>query len=231
MKPMFQVTVTDITPFDQIADVWSVGQHQALLDEMGVGDLAGLPDDEITEMCLMALQDREPAEAAALLLKYRMGDDLSDGQIQHLCNEMLDEKLWEEYAEIGLHESFYEVAMLLHAAVAGSVPEPDAITVTLNVVATNADGKTLLENPLDESWLIRLLADGMPEDCLLLRLFGEQIRGDAFPEASDIIWSFTSANASRGQVFTLRSSRYLFGDVEPDSEYQSTATPDVIKTD
>jgi hypothetical protein len=48
----------------------------------------------------MAITDFEPNEAAAIVLDYKLSDSLNEGQIQQISNDMLIDKISEEYPEI-----------------------------------------------------------------------------------------------------------------------------------
>jgi hypothetical protein len=51
----------------------------------------------------MALSDYEPNEAAAILLSYKLSEELTEGQIEQISNDMLLDKICEEYPVIKLH--------------------------------------------------------------------------------------------------------------------------------
>lgn len=183
------VSVRSFTELEELEGSWTSADFLRVLEELEFEDAAKLPESELRDMCILALQDREPAEAAAVLLAHRLGDALEPGQIQNASQEMLDEKLWEEYADMELHERMFHVGSLLYQAFPGSVPVPDAVEVRLELKAEDADGERVLAKPLHESLLVRLLADGMPDSATLNRLFGEAVGGQAFPEAESIAWT------------------------------------------
>ena len=188
MKTEFAVRISAIDVLQQLSDSWQPSQFKAMLDDMDYGDTSGVSDAELFEMCLMSLQDREPNEAAEVVMRCRFGDRLRDGQIQNCSHEMLDEKLWEHYAEMSFHEDFFHVGSLLFAAFPSEFPTPDAVRIQLEVEAGNAAGKEVLGKPVQESFVVRLLADGMPDTAVLHRLFDDQLAGGPFPEAESIIW-------------------------------------------
>ena len=188
MKNDFGVRVLGFSNLLEIDGARTSQDFSALLEAMDYGDQSGMGDDELREMCIMSLQDFEPVEAAYLVLKRDLGDVLREGQLQNIANEMLDEKLWEEYADTALHERLFNTGSLLYAAFPGVFPKPDAVRVELEVTAANTDSRELLAPPLDESFLVRLLADGMDEHAVLNRLYGDQITGPSFPNAEEIVW-------------------------------------------
>ncbi|MFT5765944.1 MAG: hypothetical protein ACI8X3_003382 [Saprospiraceae bacterium] len=75
----------------ELPDAWSKQDFLNLLDLLGFSEK--VPDDEIKEMTLMALADQEPEESAEILLKYRLSDQLTKGQIQALSHEMQEDRM------------------------------------------------------------------------------------------------------------------------------------------
>lgn len=227
MKPTFRVRVLSFSILQEIDGAWTAKDFAALLDEMDFGDASGMSDDEVREMCLLSLQDLKPEDAAALVLKQYLGSRLKEGQIRNLANEMLDEKMWEEYADMSLHEGMFNVGSLLYAALPRSFPEPDAVRVTVEVTAANDTARQLLASPLHESFLVRLLADGMEDDSTLHRLFDRQLDGKSFPEADTIVWIVRSAPSDGGtNKIEVISSGYWLDALRDTKSYDSSACPD-----
>lgn len=227
MKPGFEVRVLRFRVLEELEGVWLASDFRALLDMMEFEDSSGIDDAELRDMCLMSLQDLEPRVAAALLLRYRLGDRLSKGEIDNMSNEMLDEKLWEEDADMALHEQLFNVGSLLYAAFPGSVPVPDAVQAALSVTATNEPAEQLVAQPLGESFLVRLLADGMDEGAVLHRLFDEQIQGTSFPEADTIVWTVRCESTGEHAVnVEVISSGYWLDPLREVRSYESNAYAD-----
>lgn len=227
MTSTFDVSVLGFAVLEEIEGAWTGEDFARLLERMEFGDTAGLGAEELREMCVMSLQDRKPAAAAALLLEHRLGDVLSKGQIQNISNEMLDEKLWEEYADMPLHERLFHVGSLLHQAFPRVVPVPDAVDVRLEVTAGDAEGAQILAHPLHESFLARLLAEGMPESATLNRLFEDAIRGAPFPEAESIVW-IVHQEAVEPRTVHLRivGSGHWLDALRGTKSFRSAARPD-----
>lgn len=192
----FHVDVLTFSILEEIADVWTGKEFSELLAEMEFGSTDGMGQSELREMCLLALQDFEPEEAAALVLKYRLGDRLSNGQISNIAADMAEEKPWEEYANMALHEQLFNVSSLLYMAFPSIFPEPDAVRATVRIRALHEGGRKMLQCALNESFLVRLLAAGMDENSVLHRLFDEQLAGDSFPEAEAIIWTLRAESST-----------------------------------
>lgn len=227
MPAPFHVSVLGFSVLEEIEGSWTPDDFQQLLERMDFDDLAGLDAGELREMCVLALRDLEPAQAAALLLQHRLGDVLGPGQIQNVSHEMLDEKLWEEYADMPLHERFFHVGSLLYQAFPRLVAAPDAVEVSLEVTAGDEEGERLLKRPLHESLLVRLLADGMPDAASLNRVFGESVRGRAFPEAESIVWIFDTEPFADGRLrLDVIGSGCWLDALRETRSYASSARPD-----
>ena len=135
---------------------------------------------------------------------------------------MLDEKLWEEYADPALHEIFFNVGSLLYKAFPKSFPYPDAVSIELEILATNESSKTCLNSHLNESLIVRLIADGMDEHSILKRLFKEQLIGNSFPEAESIIWTLKTTHLSQQSIKAkITSSGYWMDAIRDMIDYES----------
>lgn len=134
-----------------------------------------------------------------LCLSSRFGDGLNAGQRQHLAQELKEERLWEEYAEIGFHEELFNVACILNLAFPKEFPEADMVKIRLKAMALSSRSAGNLQN-LNASFIARLLNDGMDEHNTIYRLFGESIASNLFPEAEDVIWNFTQSEFSENEL-------------------------------
>lgn len=215
--------------FETIREMEGARPHEdyvSLLAEMDFDETAGMGPEEIVEMCLMSLQDLKPEEAAALVLKHDMGDTLTPGQINNSAVEMLDEKLWEEYATISLHQRMFTAGGLLYRAFPRIFPKPDAVEVTIAVTAANDEARAELAEPVTDALVLRLLADGMNDHAILRRLFHDQLAGDRFDEAEHILWSYSATESDSGVVIKAVSSGSFFDALEDAESWESTAHSD-----
>ena len=87
-----QVKILNIKTVNELTFYWSNDDFIQLLDRMNLPDANKLNLDELKEMLFMAITDFEPAEAAEIVLTYKLEDRLSAGQIQNIAHDMLDEK-------------------------------------------------------------------------------------------------------------------------------------------
>ncbi len=227
MSPSFRVQVLGFTQLEEIEGARSTEDFAELLDAMEFGDRSGLSAEELREMCIMSLQDLTPVEAAYLVLTHDMGDVLRDGQVRNLATEMLEEKLWEDYADSSLHERMFHAGSLLYAAFPRSFPKPDAVHVELEVKAVNAAAREFLVPSPDESFLARLLADGMDDRAVLNRLYGDQLKGGSFPAASEVVWILHTEEVGEDVMrFGIIGSGYWLDALDEVEGYDSTAYAD-----
>ncbi|MEH6728899.1 MAG: hypothetical protein V7703_22355, partial [Hyphomicrobiales bacterium] len=125
MTNSFHVQVLDFSNLLEIEGAWTNSDFAALLEQMEFGDQSGLAEDDLRDMCLMSLQDLDPDDAAYLVLKHVIGDALREGQLRNMANEMLEEKLWEDYVDPAYHERLFNVGSLLYAAMPRVFLKPD----------------------------------------------------------------------------------------------------------
>jgi hypothetical protein len=230
MKTAFKVQVLSFANIMEIAGTRTVDHYAALLDALEYGDQSDLSDGDKRDMCVLALQGLEPEEAAYQVLKHDMSDVLRDGQMRNIAGEMQDEKLWEEYSNSALHERLFTVGSLLYAAFPGVFPKPDAVRVELEVTALNAAAKALLTASPHESFVVRLLADGMEPDAVLHRLYGDQLAGPSFPEAAEVVWIVNAQPAGDDALrLEIISSGYWLDPLDGTKSYDSAAYADAAR--
>lgn len=228
MKTIFTVKRLDFKTIHELPNSWSNQDYTNLLELMDYSDISELAPEELKEMCLMSLTDNEPEDAAKIVLAYVFKDRLTAGQVDNLSNEMLDEKMWEEYADLALHEDFFNVNQLLYQAFNGKFPQPDAVKFQVKVTTGQKDGVLVFED-FPEAPLIRLLVAGMPQNTLIFRLFEEQIDGEEFKDAKDIIWQLKSEkNSDHEMIFDIISSTYWFHDFKYVGNYEANTHGDEI---
>ena len=227
MKPEFFVEVLNFSELNEIAGIWRDEDFINILDMLEYGDTADLKGQDLREMCLLSLQDLLPEKAAEIILCQHLGNVLKAGQIQNIAREMLDEKLWEEYADISLHERLFHVGALLHEIFPRTSPEPDAVCVSLNIKPMNKISEAMLSNDANESFYVRLIADGIDTTSALNRVFEDQLASRSFAEAAHIIWICTESDqTSESKTVKLIGSGAWFAALSSTQSYISNAYPD-----
>ena len=227
MANTFFVQVHEFSSLLEIDGAWALSDYSKLLDAMEFGDVSKIEEGELRDMCLMSLQDLEPEEAAFRVLEHVIGDSLREGQLRNMANEMLDEKLWEEYVNPSFHERLFNVGSLLYAAFPGIFPKSDAVRIVLDITSENAAALQRVSSSLDESFLIRLLADGMDGHSVLHRMYDDQLKGQSFPEADQVIWTARTVSFNDDTLkLELISSGYWLDPLEETRSHESKAYSD-----
>lgn len=228
MTSHFTVEKLKFVSIQELPNSWNNQNYLDLLDLMDYGDTSELGPEELKEICLMSLTDNDPEDAAKILLEYVFKGRLTKGQIDNLSNEMLDEKIWEEYADLALHEEFFNVNQLLYEAYNGKFPQPEAVKFKVKITDIDNEGFSILKN-FPEAPLLRLLVSGMPENTLIFRLFEEQVAGEEFKDAKDIIWQLKIDSVSENErLVEVISSSYWFHDFKYITSFEGKTHADEI---
>jgi len=221
MKINFKVRPDHVKTIEVLPNSWSTEDYKNLLDIMDYGDTTELSEKELEEMCLLSLSDNETNEAAEIVLKYLFKDALNDGQVQNLSHEMLNEHPWEEYADLSMHETFYNAGQLLYKAYNGKFPHPTAIHFEVTFEVKSKMMLAVFDEDT-EKHVIRILAQGMPENTLLKRLFDDQLEDGPFKDAKDIIWQLNkTAETDTTITFDVLSSNRWFEDFKYVEDFEA----------
>lgn len=223
--PTFQLRVLADETLTALPDAWTRADHVALLAGASVDDLGGMSAADVEELCLLALQDLGPYDAAGAVLRLRVTDALREGQIDQLSHELGADKQWEQYVGIDLHAALFSVGSLLWKAMPGQFPKPDAVWARIEVVTDDDEGRSWLTGELDPAHLVRLIAAGLPPRARLRRLFSDQLEGGPFPEASAIIWTASSTPTATGATIEVVSSQAWLGELHWAEPWTSDAAP------
>ncbi|SDB37962.1 hypothetical protein SAMN03097699_1005 [Flavobacteriaceae bacterium MAR_2010_188] len=230
MKNNFNVEITNYKNIHSLPDYWDSNKYKELLEIMEYGDTAELSDQELKEMCLLSLADNEPEEAAKIILNYIFEEDLNEGQINNLSHEMLSEKLWEEYADINLHEKLFNAHQILFDAYNGKFPNTEAVSFNITIANEDKDELEIFTEENNSAPIVRLLANGMPENTLINRLYKDEIKSENFSEAKDIIWQLNFKGQSSDSInFELISSNYWFKDLKFIDQFEASSHADKIE--
>lgn len=221
MKASFTIEISDYKTLKELPNAWKQEHYLELLEALEFGDTSEIAPSELKEMCMMALTDNEPEEAARIVIDYVFKDRLKSGQKDNLANEITEEKIWEEYADLSMHEEFFNVTQLLYEAFNGKFPHPEAVKFQVTVTSKKeTDLEVFKQNT--EANLVRLLTNGMPENTLINRLFKNQLEGTHFDEAKDIIWQLKKLDTQVKLItFEVISSTYWFHDLKYIKSYET----------
>lgn len=194
----YKLSITNISLLEEIENYWSNTDYVNLLELFDFPDAKSIKPENLVEMLFMAIQDFEPNEAAHVLLTYKLSDYLNEGQIDQVSNEMLLDKVSEEYPDISLHADLYSINQLLFKAYNGRFPNAKASKLSLEISSLE-DSSTEMTKEI----ALRLLAEGLSERSLIKRLFNEQLSSaEKFEEAEDIIWYLNNKGANSYEIIT-----------------------------
>lgn len=227
-KLKYVVKIIELKEVHEIPGAWTHKDFLGILEHVEYEGAAGIPEDELKDMACLALSDFEIEEAAVKVLEYRLGDKLNKGQRQNLATELQEDKLWEEYSDLALHEELFNVGCILYWAFQRNFPEPDIARLQIHISSGNTESKGNLEQPT-AAFLTRILNDGMDEHNIINRLFDDNLMGNSFPEAEHILWNFEAspydAN-THASTFTIYTSWNWVEDLKGVSGYESVAYAD-----
>ncbi|WP_373496722.1 hypothetical protein [Aquiflexum sp.] len=198
----FQIKINSFKILDEVSGYWSTADYIELLDLFGFPDAESASEDSLRELLMMAITDYEPNEAAAIVLEYKLSDDLNKGQIEQISNDMLLDKIAEEYPEINLHGTLFHINQLLFKAFNGKFPNTKASQFACTITPLGKE-----ENiEMTKEVTLKLLNEGLSDSNLIKRLFGDKMTGDIpFPEAEDILWDLAITD---GHHFKILTSEY-----------------------
>ena len=197
----YAIKIHKISTVDELSKVWNVEDFKALLVRFDFANNDINDKKELRELLFMAIADKDPSEAATIVLDYKLGAYLNKGQIDSLSYEMLVDKISEEYPKIGLHKELFNVNQLLYKAFNGKFPNTKATVVDFEITPLfHADRK------ITKEIVLKCFAKNLDSHNIILRLFGKQLNGDEeFVEANDIIWDLEQNETS----YRLITSEYF----------------------
>jgi hypothetical protein len=195
----FKINITSFKTIDEVPEYWSTEDYITLLDLFGFPDAESAEESSLKELLQMAITDYEPNEAAAIVLEYKLNGDLSKGQIEQISNDMLLDKIAEEYPEISLHATLFHVNQLLYKAFNGKFPNTKASHFECTITPLEKNGNVELTKEV----VLKLLDGGLSDSNLIKRLFGDKMTGNTpFPEADSILWNLESKDSTNFKILT-----------------------------
>ncbi|TQI70537.1 hypothetical protein JM79_1448 [Gramella sp. Hel_I_59] len=195
----YKIEVKNVQMVDEIREYWTNENYVQLLERFDYPNADDSKNENLRELLFMAITDFEPAEAAKLVLEYKLGEHLSEGQIDQISNDMLVDTVCEEYPEIELQSTLFHINQLLFKAYNGKFPSSSATIIECSIESLNNDNET----SLTEEMVLRLLNNGLSERNIVRRLFEDQLKGEKeFPEAEHIIWELKNIDGDQYKITT-----------------------------
>lgn len=213
----YQIKINSAATVEEMPDYWSTEDYVQLLAKFNYPDAEKASNDTLNELLMMAITDYEPNEAAAILLAYKLSDKLNEGQIDQISNDMLLDKIVEEYPDISVHATLFHINQLLYKAFNGKFPNTKATLIDCTITPLEEDGET----ELTKEMTLKLLGAGLSDSNLVKRLFTEQMAGNIpFPEAENILWELNPGADQHFQILT--SENWISPDEFTTHEFEGT---------
>lgn len=195
----YKIEIGNVQTVDEITEYWTKEDYIQLLAMFDYPDAEDTGRDSLRELLFMAISDFDPAEAARVVLKYKLGEHLSEGQIDQISNDMLNDKVCEEYPEMELQQDLFHVNQLLFKAYNGTFPSSSATIIKCVIKPLDKDNDIALSKEM----VLRLFNEGLSDRNIVKRLFEEQMQGKTnFSEAENIIWIFESSDKNNYRFVT-----------------------------
>ena len=197
----FNITIKNVTTVEEIPDYWQNQDYINLLELFNFPEANTVKAENLREMLHMAITDFEPNEAAGIVLTYKLSERLNEGQIAQISNDMLIDKISEEYPEIDLHYDLFNINQLLFKAYNGKFPNVKATVVDFSMVSKDGYDKEITKEIVVKSF-----SNGLSDGNIIKRLFEEQMTTNKeFEEAEAVLWELNKKGTSE---FTLITSEY-----------------------
>lgn len=230
-KHLFDVSVVSVKDIFDMPGSWLDDDYRQLLTQLEVDEVDDVYGDDLLDMTVMALQDFETDDAADAVLAHKLGKRISSGARGNIIQDLVDDQRpWEEAADITLHAPIFAASVLLQKAFPKTFSRPDMMQVILEVNAVTPEAAEQLSQKPEAAFVARMLADALSENCILERLFDEQLLGNSFPEAEGIIWHAEFVDhpiAQQGSAtLVIYSSDHWLKGIETISDFQSNAYND-----
>ncbi|AOW18947.1 hypothetical protein LPB03_00055 [Polaribacter vadi] len=180
----YAIKIHKISAVDELENSWNIEDYKELLDRFELPNVESTDIKELRELLFMAIADKDPSEAARIVLEYKLSDEMNEHQIDSVSYEMLVDKISEEYPRIGLHKRLFCVNQLLYKAFNGKFPTAKATIVDFEITP-----KRNAQEEITKEIALKCFAQNLDSHNVIIRLFGKQLNGDEeFDEANDIIW-------------------------------------------
>ncbi len=213
----YQVSLEKINTVNELKNYWTSTDMKNLLEAFNFEGTAQLKDEELQEYLFLAINDFEPREAATIVLSYKLEEHLSPGQIDQLSNEILTDKVAEDYSDISLHKDLFNINQLLYKAYNGTFPNTKASIISCSIKAVNNQK----EIEFNKEIALKALCSGLNDHNIIKRLFEDQLAGKKpFLEADNIIWEVKTTGASNYEITT--SDYWISKEDFNASEFEST---------
>lgn len=197
----FNIKLNSASTLEEIESYWTNEDYIQLLGLFNFPDAETIKPENLKEMLFMAISDFEPNEAAETVLSYKLSESLNEGQISQISNDMLIDKICEEYPKIDLHYALYNVNQLLFKAYNGTFLNCKATLVDFDI-----DTPKDFDGEITKEIVLKSFNKGLSDSNIIKRLFAERMTTDKrFEQAEDILWELNHKNENN---YTFITSEY-----------------------
>jgi hypothetical protein len=211
-----QVKILSLKSIFEIPGYWTDADLVNLLDAFGFPDAQNASPAELPELLELAISDFEPDDAAKIVLEYKLTDKLSTGKIGNMSHEMMEDDESDESSDISLHYPLFNINQLLHDAYNGVFPRSKASKIEVELVPVGDD-----KVEINKEILLKAIAKGLSDRNLIVRLFEDQLKGEAkFNDADNIIWEMT--DLGQNQYSFITSDNWISREDIVDGEFETT---------
>jgi len=220
----YTITIKNIQTVDEIQDYWTNEDYVQLLEKFNFPDAGDSKTENLRELLFMAITDFEPGEAARLLLDYKLGNHLTEGQIDQISNDMQLDTVCEEYPEMELQAPLFHINQLLFKAYNGKFPSSSATIIDCSITSEKNN-----ETTISKATVLRLFNIGLSDRNIVKRLFEKQLSdNEEFPEAENIIWNLSSSDNINFKITTsgnlIKKDEIIASEWEADVEETEDAS-------
>lgn len=195
-----KVRIIEVKTINELDSYWSNDDFINLLKEFDFPDTDKIKKENLKEMLHMAITDFEPSDAARIILNYKLGEQLNEGQIQSISHDMTADKVAEDYPEPNLHYDLFNINQLLFKAYNGTFPNTEATLLDLEILED--DG---MDIGVDREILSKVIAGGLRDNSLIKRLYADQLEGTVqFEDAHKFIWTVETLKKNKYRILTSR---------------------------
>ena len=214
----YHIIINNIKSVKELPNAWSNEDYIQLLERFGFDDAQNSKPEEILELLFMAISDYEPEEAASIILEYKLSNYLNSNQIEQISNEMLEDKISEEYADISLHHQLFNINQLLYKAYNGTFPNAKATIIAFEIEHLDKNKK-----PITEEVVLKCFNTTLSGNNVIKRLFSEQLAGKKeFKEAEHIAWQLN--HHSNNSYALITSDYWISKDEFLEAEFDANIT-------
>lgn len=194
----YKIVITDVKSRDEIEGYWGIEDYKQLLERFDFPDAGIVKEENLREYLNMAIAEVEPAEAAAIVLDFKLSKELNEGQIEQISNDMLIDRISEEYPEINLHAPLFHINQLLYKAYNGTFLNTLATEIQCEI---SADSEKI--DVSNKQLILQLLTENLKASNVIKRLFSESLEENKpFKEAEHILWEIDDLGDNKLKIIT-----------------------------